>query len=105
MANFNSLYNSTEKATIVCAENNACANGHGANGAGYYNQKPYNPTIKIICAYEHLILRSVEASTIKYEILWDGEVFNKYPTMKIAENFFIDLCGITRNKFNKLKTA
>ena len=106
MKNLTAFYNTTEKATIVCAdEHGEYTDKRKAHGDGHYEQKAYNPTVKVICSYEHLILRSVETSTVKYEILWEGEVFNKYPTLKIAESFFMDFAGITKAKFNKLKIA
>ena len=72
---------------------------------GHYNQKAYNPTIKVVCEYEHITLRTVETSKIAYEILWEGEVLNRYSTLKIAESFFMDFTGMTKAKYNKMKKA
>ena len=74
-----------------------------AKGCGFYQQKAYNPIIKVICEFEHLTLRSVESSKVQYEILWEGEVLNRFATVKVAESYFIDFAGITKGKYNKMK--
>ena len=77
-----------------------------ARGLGYYEQKPYNPEIKIICKVGELILRTVATSiNTKFEIVDDGMVLNRYPNLKTAEMFFIDFAGITKAKYNKIKLA
>lgn len=75
---------------------------HG-NGAKYVGIA-YNPVESIICSTGEFILRSISTSIkTKYQILWDGEVINDYPTLKIAETFFIDFAGLTKAKYNKMK--
>ena len=102
--NFNATYNSTEKASIACSDNHGeYTDTRKAHGDGHYDQKAYNPKIKVVCEYEHILLRTVETCKVQYEILWEGEVLNKYSTLKIAESFFMDFAGITKSKYSKLK--
>ena len=66
----------------------------------------YNPTVTIICNTGEFILQTIATSVkTKYEILWDGDVLNTYPSLKIAETFFMDFAGLTKAKYAKLKTA
>ena len=71
-------------------------------GCGHYESKAYKPTIKTICEHDGFVLRTVND---KPEILWDGEVVNRYDTIKTAETFFIDFADLTKAKYNKLKKA
>ena len=77
-------------------------NGLRAKSCGHYEQKAYNPTVITVCEFGDLMLRIVKAYDTKYEILWNGELFNRYSTFKIAEKFFIDLTGLTQKKYSKL---
>ena len=99
-------YNSTFSAenTIACRHTGKDIEATGKTGGAYVG-KAYNPTIKTICKANDFELRTVESVSVKYEILWDGEVLNRYPNLKTAETFFIDFAGITRGKYNKLKAA
>ena len=54
---------------------------------------------------EGFTLRTIESVGVKYEILWDGEVLNRYPNLKTAETFFMDFAGITKAKYKKIKNA
>lgn len=76
---------------------------HAARGCGYYEQRAYAPKITTIAEAEGFTLRTIKSVGTKYEILWDGEVLNRYPSLKTAETFFIDFAGITKNKYNKIK--
>ena len=98
--NYNTLYN--ENNTIACRNNGTEVEAHGI---GHYEQHAYNPIIKTIAEAEGFILRSIESVGVKYEILWDGEILNRYPSLKTAETFFIDFAGITKGKYNKIKNA
>lgn len=89
--------------TYVNDSHDYADNEHSARGCGAYESKAYAPTITTICEAEGFTLRTVESVGIRYEILWDGEVLNRYPSLKTAEAFFIDFAGITRGKFNKMK--
>ncbi len=100
MTNYNTTF--SEGNTLACRNNGINVEAHGA---GHYEQKAYNPIIKILCKVDYLALRTVTTCTTKYEILWDGEVFNNYPTLKTAEKMFIDLAGITPKKYEKLAKA
>lgn len=100
MYDYNNLY--SEKNTITCRNNGPEIEVHGC---GYYEQNAYNPIIKTIAKVEGFELRTVESVGVKYEILWDGEILNRYPSLKTAEAFFIDFTGITKGKYNKIKNA
>ncbi len=107
MKNFNQLYNSTMTASIACSDTNDCENrkGHTAKGAGYYEQKAYNPTVTVVCEFGDMLLRIVKAYDTKYEILCEGELFNRYSTFKIAQQYFMDFTGLTPAKYKKLAKA
>ena len=79
--------------------------GTRARGCGAYDQKAYNPTIKTVAKINGFELRTIESVGVKYEILWDDEVLNRYPSLKTAETFFIDFAGISKAKYNKIKAA
>ncbi len=82
------------------------SNEREARGLGYYEQKAYNPEIKIICKVEELVLRTVTTSVAtKFEIVDNGTLLNRYPNLKTAESFFVDFAGITKAKYNKIKLA
>lgn len=100
MYDYNNAY--SEKNTIACRNNGTEIEVHGC---GYYEQNAYNPIIKTIAEAEGFELRTVESVGIKYEILWDGEILNRYPSLKTAEAFFIDFTGMTKSKYNKIKNA
>ncbi len=91
--------------TYVADNHDYADNTHEASGCGYYDQKAYNPIIKTVAKAEGFELRTIESVGIKYEILWDGEVLNRYPNLRTAETFFIDFAGITKAKYNKIKNA
>ena len=96
--NYNTTY--TENNTIACRNNGTEVEAHGI---GHYEQHAYNPIITTLCEANGFELRTIESVGIKYEILWDGEILNRYPNLKTAETFFIDFVGITKGKYNKLK--
>lgn len=100
MINYNAAFN--ENNTFACRNNGIKIEAHGA---GHYEQHAYNPIIKTIAEAEGFILRSIESVDTKYEILWDGELLNHYPNLKTAEAFFIDFAGISKAKYNKIKTV
>jgi len=100
MINYYNAYN--ENNTIACRNNGTEVEAHGI---GHYEQRAYNPIIKTIAEAEGFTLRTIESVGTKYEILWDGEVLNRYPSLKTAEAFFIDFAGITKAKYNKIKNA
>ena len=79
--------------------------GAQARGCGHYEQKAYAPKITVVAKFEGFMLRTVESIGVKYEIVFDGEVLNRYPNLKTAETFFIDFAGITKAKYNKIKSA
>lgn len=99
-------YNSTARPVISCRDNYNCeSNNHIAKGCGYYEQKAYNPTIKVICECNGVTLRTVQSVDTKFEILMDGVLTNRYPSLKVAEQFFMDFAGIGKAKYKKLAQA
>ena len=79
MTNYYNAYN--ENNTIACRNNGIEVEAHGA---GYYEQHAYAPKITTIAEAEGFTLRTIESVGTKYEILWDGEVLNRYPNLKTA---------------------
>lgn len=100
MINYNEAL--SEKNTIACRNTGTEIEVHGD---GHYEQKPYNPIIKNICSIDGVTLRTVQSIDTKFEILFDGVVMNRYKTLQIAENYFMDFTGITKAKFKKLALA
>lgn len=100
MTNYYNAYN--ENNTIACRNNGTEIEAHGC---GYYEQRAYAPKITTIAEAEGFTLRTIESVGTKYEILWDGEVLNRYPNLKTAETFFMDFAGITKAKYKKIKNA
>lgn len=80
-------------------------NGLRAKSCGHYEQKPYNPIITNVCEFGDMLLRIVKAYDTKYEILCEGELFNRYSTFKIAEQYFMDFTGLTPAKYKKIAKA
>lgn len=101
---FDSYSTFSEENTIACRNNGS--NDFRTTGLGKYDQKAYNPEIKVVCQIDSLLLRTVKTSiATKYEIIDNGFLLNRYPNLKTAESFFIDFAGITKGKYNKLKVA
>ena len=100
MTNYNTTYSADN--TLACRNNGIEVEAHGC---GHYEQHAYNPTITTIAKANGFELREIASIGVKYEILWDDEILNRYPTLKNAETFFIDFAGITRGKYNKIKNA
>ena len=98
MFNYNSTF--SEANHIACRNNGDSS--FRTTGCGYYEQKAYNPTIKVVCAINGYTLRTVKSVDVKYEILEDGELLNRYPSLKVATQFFVDFAGITNAKFKKI---
>lgn len=96
--NFNTTFSAEN--TIACRNNGTQIEVHGS---GAYEQRPYNPTVTTVCEANGFTLRTIESVGVKYEILWDGELLNRYPSLRDAETFFIDFAGITKAKYKKLK--
>ena len=89
--------------TYIADSHDYADNDHAACGCGYYEQRAYAPKITTIAEAEGFTLRTIESVGTKYEILWDGEVLNRYPSLKTAETFFMDFAGITKAKYKKIK--
>ena len=99
MINYYNAYN--ENNTIACRNNGTEVEAHGF---GFYSGKA--PTVKIICSVNGTTLRSVEKSTSTvYEIICDGEVYNRTTNRREAEALYLDFADLTRGKFNKIKNA
>lgn len=69
-----------------------------AHSDGHYVQKAFNVSSKTICKLNGFTLESYNET---YRILCDGDVVNKYPTLREAEVFFIDFADTTRAKYKK----
>ena len=94
------MNNMMDKFDYGCEQSN---NGlRASHSGGYYEQRAYNPTIKVICSVNGVTLRTVKSIDTKVEILVDGVLFNRYPSVKVAEAFFIDFADISKAKFKKL---
>lgn len=91
--------------TYIADSHDYADNDHAARGCGYYEQHAYAPKITTIAEAEGFTLRTIESVGTKYEILWDGEVLNRYPSLTTAETFFMDFAGITKAKYKKIKNA
>lgn len=98
MFNYNNAY--SEANQIACRNNGDSS--FRTTGCGHYDQKAYNPTIKVICEANGFVLRTVKSLDVKYEILEGGELINRYPSLKIATQFFVDFADITNAKFKKI---
>lgn len=97
-------YNSTFSAenTIACRHTGRDIEATGKNGGAYVG-KAVETTITTICEAEGFSLQKVESVGVKYQIIWDGELLNRYPSLKDAEAFFIDFTGMTKAKYTKAK--
>jgi hypothetical protein len=81
---------------------NVC--GSATNGA--YSNKPYLATIKPLYQYEDMTLREISDSRgQRYEILFDDEVYQRFPTLKNAVAYFLDFSGLTKRQMEKVKVA
>ena len=98
MFNYNNAY--SEANQIACRNNGDSS--FRTTGCGTYNQKAYNPTIKVVCEANGVMLRTVKSVDVKFEVWMDGELINRYPSLKIAQAFFIDFAGISKSKFKKI---
>ncbi len=97
--NYNTTFN--ESNTLACRNNGVEVEAHGSGS--YFGKAP---TVKIICSVNDTTLRAVEKSTSTvYEILCDGEVYNRTANRREAEALYLDFADLTRGKFNKIKVA
>lgn len=101
--NTNKAYNTTFSAENTLACRNRGDNGHRATGKtnGEYVGKA--PAIRNLYNMDDTLLREVTTSkgTI-YELVLDGEVFNRCPSLKDATVLFVDFAGITKNQLKKV---
>lgn len=98
-------YNKTfaESNTIACAhtgrEIEACGKTNGE-----YKSNGYHATITPIYAADDVELRSVEHNgTIRYEVLLDNEVFQKFPSLKNATVYFLDFSGMRKSGLKEVQ--
>ena len=98
--NYNSAW--TSENTIACAHTGNKIEVVGKNSAAYKG-KAVETTTTTICEAEGFSLQKVESVGVRYQIVWDGELLNRYPSLKDAEAFFIDFTGMTKAKYNKAK--
>jgi hypothetical protein len=97
-------YNSTFSAenTLACRNNGTEIEARGRNNGAYVG-KAVETTTTTICEAEGFSLQKVESVGVKYQIIWDGELLNRYPSLKDADAFFIDFTGMTKAKYAKAK--
>ena len=99
--NYNNAFSAEN--TIACRNNgNSDFRANGKNGGAYVG-KAVETITTTICEAEGFSLQMVESIGTKYQIIWDGELLNRYPSLKEAEAFFIDFTGMTKAKYNKVK--
>lgn len=75
---------------------------HKASGLGAYTNKAYAVAIIPIAEAEGVMLRSCGK---KYEILFDGEVNNRFTSLTEAEAMFRDFTGLSKSRYTKAKDA
>lgn len=91
------MYTTTTTGTLT---DKAFADRAHSNGA--YNGNAYRATITPLYRYDDIELRSVEHNGVKkYEVLFDDEVYQKFPTLKAAQVYFSDFSGLTPGKMEK----
>ena len=91
------MYTTTTTGTLT---DKALANRPHSNGA--YNSNAYRATITPLYRYDDMELRRVEHNGVKkYEVLFDDEVYQKFPTLKAAQVYFSDFSGLTLGKMEK----
>lgn len=72
-----------------------------ANGLGTYHGKAYSGTRTPLYRANGVQLDEITEGTTCYEIVWDGEVLNRYPTLAKAVSYFIDFSGIRKSQLKK----
>lgn len=73
-----------------------------AHSKGEYKSNGYHATITPLYRYDDMEMRSVEDDKgMRYEILFDDEVYQKFPTLKAAQVYFSDFSGLTLGKMEK----
>ena len=78
----------------------ALADRPHSNGA--YHSNGYHATVTPLYRYDDMELRSVEHNGVtRYEVLFDNEVYQKFPTLKAATVYFCDFSGLTVGKMEK----
>ena len=73
-----------------------------AFGLGTYTNKAYAVAIIPIAEDDGILLRSCGK---KYEILFDGEVNNRFTSLSEAEAMFRDFTGLSKPRYAKVKDA
>ena len=100
MFNYNQTF--AEENTIACSNNGD--NGHRACGknGGEYHSNGYNAVVTPLYRFDDVELRSVENNgAIRYEVLFDNEVYQRFPSLKNATVYFLDFSGLTKGKLKK----
>ena len=98
--NYNTTF--TAENTIACRHTGREIEATGETNGAYVG-KAVETTITTICEAEGFSLQKVESMGVKYQIIWDGELLNRYPSLKDAEAYFIDFTGMTKAKYAKVK--
>ena len=91
------MYTTTTTGTLT---DKALANRPHSNGE--YKSNGYHATVTPLYRYDDMELRSVEHNGVtRYEVLFDNEVYQKFPTLKAATLYFSDFSGLTVGKMEK----
>lgn len=98
--NYNSAFSAEN--TFACRHTGKDIEATGKTGGAYVG-KAVETITTTICETEGFSLQKVESMGVKYQIIWDGELLNRYPSLKDAEAFFIDFTGMTKAKYAKAK--
>lgn len=78
----------------------------GSATDGTYSNKPYTASIKPLYHYEDMTLREVSDNRgQRYEILFDDEVYQRFPSLNNAVAYFQDFSGLTKRQMEKAKVA
>lgn len=85
-----------EEGKGFCMEERNCV-----NGAGKYESVAF--VVTTLYSVKGVELRKEGTNAVRYAIVMDGEVFNKYRTLDEAEEMFIDVAGISKKKLAKIK--
>jgi len=73
-------------------------------GLGTYKSNGYTAVKKSLYKTEDMELRSVcDSNGVRYEVLMDDEVYQRFPSLKKATVYFLDFSGLTAKKMEKYK--
>lgn len=71
------------------------------NGSGKYESVAF--VVTTLYSVKGVELRKEGTNVVRYALMMDGELFNKFDTLDEAEEMFIDVAGISKKKLAKIK--